>query len=82
MVRTQVQLSEEQYALIKQIAAEQQVSMAEVIRQGVDHFLRHRVAVGREERITRAIEAAGRFGSGRPDVSARHDDHLAEAYDA
>jgi hypothetical protein len=80
MIRTQVQLSEEQSALIKQVAAERNVSMAEIIRQGVDYYLKHCAAVGREERVQRALAAAGRFGSGRSDVSARHDAHLAEAY--
>lgn len=80
MVRTQVQLTEEQLALIKQIAAERNLSMSEVIRQGMDSFLRQSVTVSREERVRRALEVVGRFRSGRSDVSARHDEHLAEAY--
>ena len=40
MVRTQIQLTEEQARLVKQIAAERRVSMAEVIREGLDRTLR------------------------------------------
>jgi len=36
MVRTQIQLTDEQCAQAKRLASEQHVSMAEVIRQGLD----------------------------------------------
>ncbi len=81
MVRAQIQLTDEQSVLLKQVAERRHLSVDEVIGQGIDHFLRHYVAVGREERARRAIEAAGRFASGKSDVSARHDAHLAEAYE-
>jgi len=35
---------------------------------------------GREERIERAAKVAGKFSSGRADVSANHDKCLAEAF--
>ena len=80
MVRTQVQLTERQAATIKQVAADWGVSMAEVIRRGIDQFLRSAVTVDRAERVRRATAAAGRFHSGSHDVSVRHDEYLAEAY--
>jgi Arc/MetJ-type ribon-helix-helix transcriptional regulator len=80
MIRTQIQLTEEQSAEIKRLAAERSLSMAEVIRQGLDDYLQRTATVRPEERIRRAIEAAGQFGSGMSDVSARHNEHLAEAY--
>ena len=80
MIRTQIQLTDMQATLIKQAAAERHVSMAEVIRQVVDHFLRQCVAVKSSERVERAIAVAGRFHSGSSDGSVRHDDHLAEAF--
>ena len=80
MIRTQIQLTEEQSGRLKQVAAERCSSMAEVIRQGVDYFLRSAVTVKREERVARAMEAAGRFHSGKSDVSVRHDDYLADDY--
>ncbi len=80
MIRTQVQLTEEQIALIKQVAAERNMSMSEVIRHGMDRFLRQSLTIDRTERVRRALEVTGRFRSGRTDVSQRHDEYLAEAY--
>jgi Arc/MetJ-type ribon-helix-helix transcriptional regulator len=81
MVRTQIQLTEEQARLVKQIAAERHTSMAEVIRDGLDRLLRSSAnALPQEDRIRRAIEVAGRYRSGATDGSTEHDKHLAEAF--
>jgi hypothetical protein len=81
MVRTQIQLTEQQARLAKQQAAERGVSMAEFIRAALDGALRSGApSPSRNERVSRALEAAGRFHSGSGDGSARHDDHLTEAY--
>lgn len=80
MVRTQIQLTEEQARRLKRAAAHRGVSMAELIRQGVDAILSAETGAGRTALKERALQAAGKFGSGRKDVSARHDSHLAEAY--
>ena len=81
MVRTQIQLTEDQARHVKRIAAEQGVSMATVIRRGVDLLLRSaETAVTDEERAARAISAAGRFRSGGGDGSVEHDRHLRDAY--
>ncbi len=78
MVRTQVQLTEEQMAALKEMAVREKVSMAELVRRAVDTLLATRRAVGWEERRRRALEVVGRFDSGLTDVSERHDDYLAE----
>jgi hypothetical protein len=80
MVRTQIQLTERQAALIRQVAAERNTSMAEAIRQGIDHFLQCVVTVDREERVRRAAAVSGRFRSGHQDTSEAHDEALAEAF--
>ena len=81
MVRTQIQLTEEQVDLVKRIAAERHVSMARVIREALDRSLRSSTNVlSQEDRIRRAIDVAGRFRSGTADGSANHDRHLTEAY--
>ena len=80
MVRTQIQLTEQQAGLIRQVAAARHISMAEAIRQGIDQFLQHAVALDRDERVRRALAVAGRFRSGHSDTSASHDEALAEAY--
>lgn len=80
MHRTQVQLTEYQVRELKDMAATQNRSMAELIRQAVDILLRSSGEVDREERKRRAIAAAGQFHSGLGDVSTSHDDYLSEAY--
>jgi hypothetical protein len=82
MIRTQIQLTKTQNARIRQVAAEQHVSMAEFIRKAVDGALDQSVTIGNDTRLERAVQAAGRFHSGGRDGSKRHDAHLAEAYRA
>jgi hypothetical protein len=80
MVRTQVQLTEAQMRMLKRLATERGVSVAELIRQSVDLFVRSVGAVDDQEQRRRALATAGRFRSGRKDLAAEHDRHLAEAY--
>jgi Arc/MetJ-type ribon-helix-helix transcriptional regulator len=77
MIRTQVQLSDQQARALKETAAERGVSIAEVIRQALDQHLGDR---GGESRRQRAIRAIGGHRSGRHDVSVRHDDYLADSF--
>ncbi len=80
MYRTQIQLTESQVRALKDMAAAQDKSMAELIRQAVDILLRSVGEVDREERKRRALAAAGRFRSGLGDLSTDHDRYLNEAY--
>ena len=80
MIRTQVQLTDRQLEALRRNAAATGRSVADLIRQGVDQYLAGRSELGPEERIERAIQVAGRFSSGRSDVSTHHDRHLAEAF--
>jgi predicted transcriptional regulator len=80
MVRTQIQLPEEQVAMLKKMAAAQHKSMAEIIRQAVDFFGKSQQAGGDGERRRRAMAAAGRFRSGVKDLAAAHDSYLNEAF--
>lgn len=80
MVRTQIQLSEAQFKALKALAAAQNKSMAELIRQAVDTLLGSVIAVDQDERKRRAIAIAGRFRSDVPDLGSNHDRYLAEAY--
>jgi hypothetical protein len=80
MIRTQIQLTEEQAAKAKRLAAERGVSMAEVIRQLLD---REPERDDRTERFARALAAAGtgRDIEGKTDVSVNHDKYLADIYE-
>jgi hypothetical protein len=77
MIRTQIQLTEEQAAVLRRRAQREQVSMAELVRQAIDVFTRTEPPDDRHLR-QRAIHAAGRFASGVGDTSARHDEVFAE----
>jgi methionine synthase I (cobalamin-dependent) len=79
MVRTQVQLTKEQADSLKQLAAKRKVSIAHLIRQGVDQVLRETFSPSRAELRERALKAAGRFRSGGLNLSENHDEYFVEA---
>jgi hypothetical protein len=66
MIRTQIQLTNDLAACIKDAAAREHVSMAEMIRRAVARFLESAPRAGTDDRYARALAAAGRFRSGRP----------------
>lgn len=78
MIRTQIQLTEQQARELKAQAAEQGISLAELIRRRVSE--RGRVTVDAKARKQRLLDLAGRYRSGLSDVSNQHDRHLAEAF--
>jgi len=81
MKRTQIQLTEEQARKVKRIAAHRGVSMAEVIRDAIEEASRTNRHGVREEKRQRAVEILGKFKSGKRDVSKKHDDYVAEAFE-
>lgn len=80
MVRTQIQLTEEQAAQLKESAARTGVSMAELIRRAVDRAVAEEPSPSRADLLARAKAAAGRFSSGRTDGAVNHDEHLSDAF--
>lgn len=82
MIRTQIQLTEEQARTLKEIAHQENTSIAELTRRAIDQWLQTTRAIPMTERRQRALAVVGRFRSGQADVSERHDDYLAEAYSA
>ncbi len=80
MIRTQIQLRDDQSARLQRLAEEEGCSVAELIRQSVDELLLGRgVTAGRASRAA-ALRVIGLGRSGSSDVSARHDEYLEEAY--
>ncbi len=80
MVRTQIQLSEEQVAVLKNMAESRQKSMAEIIRQAIDFFAKSQQGGVDQQRRERAMAVAGRFRSGIKDLAAEHDSYLAKIW--
>jgi hypothetical protein len=79
MIRTQVQLTDEQMERLRRRSRRENVSVAELVRQAIDTFTRAEPPGDRELR-DRAIRAAGRFASGVQDTSIHHDEALGEAF--
>lgn len=80
MVRTQIQLPESQVAILKRLAAQHHLSMAELIRRAVDLFTSSPESGAIADRKQRALAASGSFRSGLSDIAERHDDYLTEAF--
>jgi hypothetical protein len=79
MIRTQVQLTEAQMTALKSISARSDLSVAELVRRGIDHVIESELRPTVTERRQRARQHFSRFRSGIKDLGTRHDDHLAEA---
>ncbi len=77
MLRTQIQLSEEEAAAVKRLARERSVSMASVIRAAVDQYVERESVESLDERWRRSLAALGGFHSGVKNLSAVHDDEFA-----
>jgi hypothetical protein len=75
MVRTIIQLPEEQAAALEQVARRRGISKAAVIREALDALL---VREGGDAALEGALGAAGSGASGVEDLAERHDDYLAE----
>ena len=79
MVRTQVQLTEEQVQLLREISRTGRESMAALIRRAVDQFLANR----KPDRMTlyrQASTVLGKYEAGARDISVEHDRYLDEAF--
>ena len=79
MVRMQVQFTEAQAATLRELAAKERLSVAEVVRRAVDRQIASRLEPPEAELRRRALEVVGKYDSGLGDLAEQHDDYLAEA---
>jgi hypothetical protein len=85
MIRSQIQLPEEDLRRLKAYARARDISVAEAVRRAVSVLLeREPGQPARAERVRRFLAVAGRHHdrSGRRDVALHHDRYLDEAYAA
>ena len=80
MIRTQIQLTDEQARALKRLAAKEGKSVAEMIRISVSDLIRRGGEADPEELRQRALHAAGKL-NGPKNLAADHDDYLAEAFE-
>lgn len=79
MIRTQIQLEDEQIEWLRAEARARGMSISQLIREGIALFRANQERFP-EDKKKRALAAVGRFSSDISDVSERHDDYLAEAF--
>jgi Ribbon-helix-helix domain len=77
MIRTQIQLTDDQAQALKALSAKTGLSIAELVRRGLIPLLRSG-STEHEARARRAVEVIGRFHSGKADISTHHDRYLAD----
>jgi hypothetical protein len=79
MVRTLIQLTEDQHQRLKERAKRDRVSVAEEVRRAVEE---HLAQDKREAAWDRLLASAGAFHDkdGARDVSENHDEYLVKAY--
>ena len=81
MIRTQIQLTEEQARALKAQARMEERSMAELVRECVAEYLARQSTPDVRELARRARGLKGRFRSGSPDLAEAHDRYLDDAFD-
>jgi hypothetical protein len=76
-----IQLTSEQEEALRRVAEMRQKTVEDIIAEWVQRLLEECVDTDWENRRASALNAAGRFRSGKRDVSEKHDKYLAEAFD-
>jgi hypothetical protein len=79
MIRTQIQLTPDQVRWLKQKAAEDNTSMAEVIRKSLNIFMDKNGQINPVDHHQKARQAIGAL-SGPQDFAENHDQYLSDAY--
>lgn len=81
MIRTQVQLTEGRHRRLRRIAADEGVSMAEIVRRALENALAQRDR-SLEDRYRAAADLVGRFRDREDaaDLSSNHDRYLEDAF--
>jgi len=82
VIRTQIQLTEEQARRLRRVAREQGVSVAEIVRRCVESALTE-TGGARSARYARAAKLIGTFRDpeGAKDLATSHDRHLNEVFE-
>ena len=81
MLRTQIQIEEDQIKWLRIRAKERGVSVSQLIREGLEFYRKFEDRLP-EDKKKKALAAIGRYASGVSDISEKHDDYLAKALKA
>lgn len=80
MIRTQIQLTQEQSRRLKRIAARKGISVAEVIRRSIDNSIATDDLPDMQKTKEQARAVFGKYKDRAADVSENHDKYLSEAF--
>jgi len=81
VVRTQIQLIEQQSQALKTLAYARKISIAELIRQSINNWLLHENEEdSKQAKRERALSLIGKYESGLTDLSIAHDHYLEEGF--
>lgn len=78
MIRTHVQLEESQIQWLRATAQDTGLSMSQLVRDSISLFQKKK---NHSENKQKALQAAGRFASGKQDTAHNHDKYLTEIYE-
>lgn len=79
MIRTQIQLTEDQARMLREFSLSSNESVAALIRKAIDRFL----VTGKPSRAAQyrqALSLAGKYETEQPDIAVEHDRYLEEAF--
>ncbi|MBU2513222.1 ribbon-helix-helix protein, CopG family [bacterium] len=79
MVRTQIQLTEDQARMLRELSLSNNKSVAALIREAIDRFL----LTGKPNRgaqYRQAMSLVGKYTTEQPDTAVEHDRYLEEAF--
>ena len=79
MVRTQIQLTEEQAEKLREIAMENHESIASLIRNAIDQFILSKKS-SRSSLYLQAKSVVGKYEADEDDISIEHDRYLDKDY--
>lgn len=77
MIRTQIQLKEEELQQIREEASRQSCSISAFIRESALTAL---AKAKREREVDTVLELGGKYGSGVGDLAEQHDEYLTEEW--
>ncbi|MDD5308499.1 MAG: CopG family transcriptional regulator [Deltaproteobacteria bacterium] len=83
MMRSQIQLSEQQHGRLREIAHQRGLSLSALIRRWLDEKIAESdTASSRDDRVRAALSVLGKHKDSEEadDVAANHDRYLADAY--
>lgn len=81
MIRTQIQLTDEQARTLKELSLVSGESVAALIRRAVDQLL----ITGKPDQTARyrqALTVVGKYKADKSDIAVEHDAYLADAFDS